>query len=103
YITENDLQTYEILSLLSKAVLHATESNHSNMSTKEQAKNLLHKCLSQFGKQQQIHAQQAACYIQGHADGIGSHKISIHRLTTTSIEIMTLMKYFFMNLYAASE
>lgn len=46
YITKNDLKTYEILSLLSKAVLCATESNQSNMSTKEQAKNLLHKCLS---------------------------------------------------------
>ncbi|KAF8235194.1 hypothetical protein L208DRAFT_1258505, partial [Tricholoma matsutake] len=59
YITKNDLKSYEVLSLLSKAVLHAAESNHEK-STKEQAKNLLHKCLSQFNKQQQIHAQQAA-------------------------------------------
>ncbi|KAF8231123.1 hypothetical protein L208DRAFT_1126231, partial [Tricholoma matsutake] len=75
YIIKKDLKTYEILSLLSKAVLCATESNHSNMSTKDQAKNLLHKCLSQFGKQQQIHAQQVARYICGHADRTGSHKI----------------------------
>jgi hypothetical protein len=36
---------------------------------------LLHKCLSQFNKQQQIHAQQAVQYIRGHADGKGSHKM----------------------------
>jgi hypothetical protein len=70
YITKMDLKTYEVLSLLSKAVLHASETE-SGSSAKEHAKNLLHKCLSQFSKQQQIHAQQAACYIRGHLDGTG--------------------------------
>jgi hypothetical protein len=55
YITKQDLKTYEVLSLLLKAVLCATESDSGKL-TKEQAKMLLHKCLSQFGRQQQIHA-----------------------------------------------
>ena len=38
------------------------------------AKTLLQKCLSQLTKQQQIHAQQAAWYIQGHGDNFSSHQ-----------------------------
>jgi hypothetical protein len=46
----------------------------ASSSTTESAKTLLHKCLSQFIKQQQIHAQQAARYICGLNDTIKSHK-----------------------------
>jgi hypothetical protein len=35
---------------------------------------LLHKCLTQFTRQQQIHAQQAARYIRGKTDTISSHE-----------------------------
>jgi hypothetical protein len=35
---------------------------------------MLHKCLSQFTRQQQIHAQQAVRYLRGYGDGISSHK-----------------------------
>ena len=71
YITKMSLQTYEMLSLLSKAVLQASESD--SLSVGEHAKTILHKCLTQFTKQQQIHGQQAAYYIHGHLDGFGSH------------------------------
>ena len=86
YITKMDLKTYEVLSLLSKAVLRASETD-SGSSAKEQAKNLLHKCLSQFSKQQQIHAQEVACYIRGHLDGTGSHK-------TVPMLMRTLLNHF---------
>jgi hypothetical protein len=46
----------------------------SNLSSKDAAKTLLHKCLSQFTRQQQIHAQQAVSYLRGFGDGISSHK-----------------------------
>ena len=44
YITKMELRTYQLLSLLSRAVLRAKEVASS--STKESAKTLLHKCLS---------------------------------------------------------
>ena len=40
----------------------------------DNVRTLLHKCLSQFNCQQQIHAQQAVQYIQGFGDGIPSHQ-----------------------------
>ena len=67
-----ELKTYQLLSLLSCAVLCAKEVASSG--TIESAKTLLHKCLSQFIKQKQIHAQQAARYIRGLNDTIKSHK-----------------------------
>jgi hypothetical protein len=72
YITKMDLKTYEVLSLLSCAVARIPEST-SATSVTDSAKTLLHKCLSQFSRQQQIHAQQAARYIQGFNDSISSH------------------------------
>ncbi len=73
------MKTYEVLSLLSKAVLSMHDVNngidacdlHGN--TIQSAKTLLHKCVSQFAKRQQIHAQQAARYLRGHNDVITSH------------------------------
>ena len=71
YITKMGPKTYEMLSLLSKAVSNMPElKDHSATSN---AKILLHKCLSQFTRQQQIHGQQAARYIRGKGDGISSH------------------------------
>ena len=72
YITKMDLKTYQVSSLMSKAVLSANEHISSESST-ESAKILLQKCLSQFLRQQRLHAQQAACYIQGKTDSISSH------------------------------
>jgi len=72
YITKMDLKTYEILSLLSRAV--SKMPNSSNTSIVDSAKTLLHKCLAQFTRQQQIHAQQAARYLRGFGDAIYSHK-----------------------------
>ena len=66
-----ELRTYQFLSLLSRAVLCAKEISTSDST--ESAKNLLNKCLSQFIKQQQVHAQQAARYIRGLNDTIKSH------------------------------
>src|SRR5882762_10541168 len=56
YITKMDTKTYEMLSLLSRAV-SAMPPTHDSPA-KDRAKTLLHKCLAQFSKQQQIHAQQ---------------------------------------------
>jgi len=66
---------YEVLSLLSRAVARAPAAG-PDVSLTESAKMLLHKCLSQFNGQQQVHAQQAVRYIQGFGDGIASHETS---------------------------
>ena len=68
YITKMDMKTYEVLSLLSRAV--AKIPMVDSKSSVDNAKVLLHKCLSQFTRQQQIHAQQAVRYIRGFGDGI---------------------------------
>lgn len=75
YITKMDVKTYEVLSLLSRAIA-CIPSPGPRVSIADSAKTLLHKCLSQFNGQQQIHAQQVAQYIQGYGDGISSHKMS---------------------------
>ncbi|KAF5362237.1 hypothetical protein D9756_001995 [Leucocoprinus leucothites] len=72
YITKMDVKTYEILSLMSQVV--AQISTVQTGSPLEGTKQLLHRCLSQFTRRQQIHAQQAVRYLQGHGDGIPSHK-----------------------------
>ncbi|KAG1779379.1 hypothetical protein EV702DRAFT_923238, partial [Suillus placidus] len=72
YITKMDSKTYEMLSLLSRAVARVP-LHEPQTSVADGAKQMLHKCLSQFNGQQQIHAQQAARYLQGLGDGIPSH------------------------------
>ena len=72
YITKMDLKTYEMLSLLSHAVSQMPDASKP-CSSIDNAKILLHKCLSQFSRQQQIHAQQAAWYLRGKGDSISSH------------------------------
>ena len=74
YITKMDTKTYEMLSLLSHAVARVPIDSVVPKSLVDNARILLHKCLSQFSRQQQIHAQQAAHYIRGFGDGILSHK-----------------------------
>ena len=74
YITKGDLNTHEMLSLLSRAVANVSESPIENESAVVRSKRLLHKCLSQFTRRQQIHAQQAARYLRGLDDSIPSHK-----------------------------
>ncbi|KAJ7049595.1 hypothetical protein C8F01DRAFT_919932, partial [Mycena amicta] len=74
YITKFDEKTYHVLSLLSQAVLANSEANQNPSSAIASAKSLLHKCLSQLTRQQQIHAQQATWYLLGHDDSFASHK-----------------------------
>ena len=74
YITKGDLKTHEMLSLLSCAVANLGDSPDESESPLVRSKRLLHKCLSQFTREQQIHAQQAARYLRGQDDSIPSHK-----------------------------
>ena len=69
---ENGYKTYQMLSLLSHAV--ASVSQESELPIRKKGRNLLHKCLAQFTRQQQIHAQQAARYLHGNNDSISSHE-----------------------------
>ncbi|KAI6008004.1 hypothetical protein EDC04DRAFT_2506671, partial [Pisolithus marmoratus] len=71
YITKMGLKTYAMLTLLSWAV--AQMPSEKCGSAVDSVKLLLHKCLSQFNCQQQIHAQQAVRYVQGYDDSISSH------------------------------
>ena len=66
-----DLKTYEMLSLLSKTLAKISESDKTSALSIHSAKLLLHKCISQFSRQQHIHAQHYFC---GHDDGMSSHK-----------------------------
>ena len=71
YITKMEMKTYQILSLLSRATASVPEE--PEVSLRERGRQLLHKCLTQFTRQQQIHAQQAARYLRGYNDTISSH------------------------------
>lgn len=72
YITKMGLKTYEMLSLLSRVVAWMPSVDQVDAGI-DGARTLLHKCLSQFNRQQQIHSQQAARYIKGFDDSISSH------------------------------
>jgi hypothetical protein len=76
YMTKGELKSYQILSLLSKAVATADDiiSRDPLISTTQAAKTLLHKCLSQLTRQYQIHAQQAVSHLLLKGDTITSHK-----------------------------
>lgn len=74
YITKGDLNTQAMLSLLSHAVANVNNSPNESESSLAHSKRLLHKCLSQFTCQQQIHVQQAARYLCGLNDSIPSHR-----------------------------
>lgn len=72
YITKMEMKTFDLLSLLSRAV--ASLPPDSELPTRERGRMLLHKCLAQFTHQQQIHAQQAAWYLCGNDDTICTHE-----------------------------
>lgn len=71
YITKGDLRTHEMLTLLSRAVARIPDSQ--SLAAKDKAKQMLHKCVSQFQREQQIPAQLAARYIRGMGDITTSH------------------------------
>ena len=77
YITKMDLKTYEVLSLMSKAVLTGftggRPTNEPNLSASQACKILIQRCLSQFNRSRQLHAQQAARYLRGFSDTLSSH------------------------------
>ncbi|KAK6997321.1 hypothetical protein R3P38DRAFT_2563635, partial [Favolaschia claudopus] len=75
YITKFDEKTYHVLSLLSQAVVANANNSGSDSGPLTATKSLLHKCLSQLTRQQQIHAQQATWYIRGHGDALMSHEV----------------------------
>lgn len=72
YITKMSMKTGQMLSLMCKAVLAAPQG--SDKTAMARAKKLLHKCLAQFSRKQQIHAQQAARYLRRLDDSMSSHK-----------------------------
>jgi hypothetical protein len=72
YIAKMDIKTYQMLSLLSRAVASIPEQ--PEIPLRQRGRTLLHKCLAQFTRQQQIHAQQAARYLRGNNDTITSHE-----------------------------
>ncbi|SJL16369.1 uncharacterized protein ARMOST_19891 [Armillaria ostoyae] len=66
------LKTYEILSLMGDALMNA----HASLLKGEEleARTVLHKCLSQFAKQHQVHAQQVAKIVRGQREAFSSHE-----------------------------
>ncbi|PBK97572.1 hypothetical protein ARMGADRAFT_922873, partial [Armillaria gallica] len=72
YITKMSLKTYEILLLMGDALMNT----HASLLKGEEleARTVLHKCLSQFVKQHQVHTQQAAKIVRGQWEVFSSHK-----------------------------
>ncbi|SJL17395.1 uncharacterized protein ARMOST_20945 [Armillaria ostoyae] len=73
YIMKMTVKTYKMLSLMSMAVMKA----HVTMPEGDphmSVRNMIHKCLTQYGKQQQVHAQQAAGVLRGQQEMFSSHK-----------------------------
>ncbi len=80
YITKMDLKTYQILAMLSKAVVGFSKDG-SPVDVWDlilnDTKSLLHKCLSQFARQREIHAQQAVRLIRGFEGSWESHASTV--------------------------
>ncbi|KAJ3854691.1 hypothetical protein EV368DRAFT_11556, partial [Lentinula lateritia] len=72
YITKVPLNTEALLSTLSKAVASLTSEDIDETPVMN-AKRLLHRCLTHFGRKQQIHSQQCARYLRGLTDSMSSH------------------------------
>lgn len=101
YITKGELKTHHLLSLLAKGVINAQHSYTDQQTSLERSKTLLHKCLSQFSQQRQIHGQQAARYLRGLGDSIQSHE-TVPMLTSALLSFVN--KTYFSNvLRSASE
>ena len=60
----------------------------SGESTCDLERTLLHKCLAQFTRQQQIHAQQAAHYLHGFGDSMKSHE-TIPMMSSLLLDLVT--------------
>ena len=93
YITKMGPKTYEMLSLLSKVV--SNMPGLEDRSATANAKILLHKCLSQFTCQQQIHNQQAVRYICGKGDGMSSHltKLMMSAILISHVKTLYLSRH----------
>ncbi|KAF5365147.1 hypothetical protein D9757_011773 [Collybiopsis confluens] len=72
YMLKMPLSTDELLSLLSKAVVSFSRED-LNKDPSTASKRLLHRCLTHFGRKQQIHAQQCARYLRRLGDAMCSH------------------------------
>jgi hypothetical protein len=68
---KNDEKMYQVMTLFSKAV--AAMPVDSNDDPSIRAKCLLHRCISALLRKQEIHAQQAVCYMRNKNDGMSSH------------------------------
>ncbi len=81
YITKMDLKTYQILAMLSKAIIGLGADGEGEVNVRDlllnDTKRLLHKCLSQFAKQREIHAQQAVRLIRGFEGSWESHESTV--------------------------
>jgi len=90
YITKSDVKTHEMLSLMSKAI--AKTSKDTNNSNIHNAKMLLHKCLSQFSCQRQIHGQQAVHYLRGKDNTMMSH-LTVPMLSSILMNHVHVLKF----------
>ncbi len=81
YITKMDLKTYQLLSMLSDAVVNLNRPGSEVVDLQSlvlnDTKRLLHSCLSQFAQQREIHAQQAVRLIRGFEGSWESHKTAV--------------------------
>ncbi|KAF5367252.1 hypothetical protein D9757_011692 [Collybiopsis confluens] len=73
YVTKMPLKTDQLLSLLSKAVA-SIDMNDMIDTPIGKAKKLIHRCLTHFGRAQQLHAQSAARYLRQLGDSMSSHR-----------------------------
>lgn len=73
YITKMDMRTYQVLSLLSRAVLQTETRPDTPETAQQNAKLVLHKCLTQLSRKREIHGQIAARFLRGLGDVILSH------------------------------
>lgn len=71
YITKMDLPTHQILTLMSQAVMAAPRSVKPGEPLT--VRHLMHRCLAQFNRNSQMHAQRAIRFIRGHKDYMVSH------------------------------
>lgn len=72
YITKMSVKTYKMLSLMADAVMKASNNLSDRDCLKVQI--ILHKCLTQFASQQQVHAQHDAKVIHGQQEVFCSHR-----------------------------
>jgi len=71
YITKMDLNTHQILNMMSKAVM--TLDKYQPKDQPPTVRQLMHRCLAQFTRNQQLSGQRAVRYIRGRDDSYMSH------------------------------